>query len=621
MTEQDLRDESASFGFPEPARMRSRDIFRLAPRAWPFIRPFKRHLVYLLLAVVPLLPSGLFALALLGIFFDAVGQGKPLNPFQAWMLRLPTLADRHLILWHASIFTGLMTVIVVPYAVALFVYAVWILQRMTNQFRVDLYSRLQQLSLRFHSEEKIGDAIFRMFQDSPAIPHIINGLIIQPLHVVPVVLVNLAVLAAFDYHVAAIAALLIPAEVLVAAIFAKPLRQGFLAERVATAQATTRIEETLASIKAVKAFGREASERELYATDNWASFMAARRARMLFVLYRVIVSTLRSLAYVGAVYFGAIQVLHGGVTGALRAVFSLGIFQGALWVFGGASARVRNMTQMWGTLQDVGIALSRVFEMMAKMPEEKVRSGKLIPRRPAGGITFEAVTFSYDGRTPVLTATTFKAQVGQITALAGPSGSGKSTIIALMLRFFDPAAGRLLLDGQDIREFELDKYRGMISVALQENPLFTATLRDNIVYGRIDATDEEILHAVARAGLADFVRALPAGLNAMLGEKGAKLSTGQAQRIGLARAFLRDAPILILDEPTSALDSAMESLVMSGISDWIHERPQQRIVLLATHRRSTAALADRIYQIADGHVRQADDTAFDAAHLAEISHG
>ncbi|HLX38414.1 MAG TPA: ABC transporter ATP-binding protein [Candidatus Binataceae bacterium] len=601
--------------------MRSRDIFRLAPRAWPFIQPFKRHLIYLVLAVIPLLPSGLFALALLGIFFDAVGNGQPLNQFQARMLGLPMVADRHLILWRASLFTGVMAIIVFPYALALLVYAIWILQRMTNQFRVDLYSRLQQLSVRFHSEEKIGDAIFRMFQDSAAIPHIINGLIIQPLNIVPVVLVNLVVLAAFDYRVAAIAAALIPAETIVAALFARPLREAFLAERVATAQATTRIEETLASIKAVKAFGREASEHALYATDNWASFVAARRARMMFVLYRVIVSTLRSLAYLGAVYFGAMQVLHGGVTGALRAVFSLGVFQGALWVFGGASGRVRNLARMWGILQDVGIALSRVFEMMAKMPEEKVRSGNLTPRLPTSAIAFDDVTFSYDGRTPVLTAANFQAKVGQVTAIAGPSGSGKSTVIALMLRFFDPTSGRLILDGQNIREFELDKYRAMISVALQENPLFSGTLRDNVVYGRIDATEEDSLHAIARAGLSDFVRALPAGLDTMLGEKGAKLSTGQAQRIGLARAFLRDAPILILDEPTSALDSAKENLVMLGIRDWLRERPHQRIVLLATHRRSTAALADRIYQIANGHLRESDGSAFDEERLAETSHG
>jgi ABC-type multidrug transport system fused ATPase/permease subunit len=612
---------AAATAFPLPEQLRSRDIFRLAPRVWPFIQPFKQHLIYLALGVVPGLPGGLFALALLGVFFDAVGQGKPLNKFQAWMLHLPMTADRHLILWHACVFTGVMVLITIPYGIGLVAYGIWILQRMTNQFRVDLYTRLQELSLRFHSEEKIGDAIFRMFQDSAAIPHVINGLIIEPLRAVPLVLVNLLVLAAFDYHVAAIAAALIPTNLIIGWIFAKPLRVAFLAERVATAQATTRIEETLASIKAVKTFGREASESDLYARDNWASFQAARRARMLFVTYRIIISTLRSLAYAGAIYFGALQVLHGGAAGAIRAAFSLGVFQGALWIFGGMSARIRNMTQVWGSLQDVGVALSRVFEMMAKLPEEKVRSGNVIPSTPADEFMFDDVSFSYDAQSAVLSAVSFRARVGEITAIAGPSGAGKSTLIALMLRFFDPTDGRIALDGHDIRDLKLEDYRGLISVALQENPLFTATLRENIAYGRIDATETEVLHAVARAGLANFVRALPAGLDTVLGEKGAKLSTGQAQRIGLARAFLRNAPILILDEPTSALDSVNENLVMRGIREWIGERPRERIVLLATHRRSTAALADRIYQIANGRVTAADETAFGEVRGAEVSNG
>jgi ABC-type multidrug transport system fused ATPase/permease subunit len=236
-------------------------------------------------------------------------------------------------------------------------------------------------------------------------------------------------------------------------------------------------------------------------------------------------------------------------------------------------------------------------------------------------MAFDNVSFSYEVKSAVLSDVCFRAKVGEITALAGPSGSGKSTLIALMLRFFDPNAGRISLDGHDIRDLKLENYRRMISVALQENPLFTATLRDNIVYGRIDATEEEILYSVTRAGLADFVRSLPAGLDTVLGEKGAKLSTGQAQRIGLARAFLRDAPILILDEPTSALDSVNENLVMRGVREWIDERPRERIVLLATHRRTTAALADHIYQIAGGRVSEADERAFEDARIAEVSNG
>jgi len=607
--------------FPAADRLRSRDVFRLAPRAWPFIKPYKKHLIYLALGVVPGLPGGLVALALLGVFFDVVGQDKPLNQFQAWMLRVPINADRHVVLWHASVFAVVGLIVTTPYALGLVLYAIWILQRMTNQFRVNLYTRLQELSLRFHSEEKIGDAIFRMFQDSAAIPQVVNGLIIQPLHVAPLALVNIVVLAAFDYHVAIIAAALIPIYLIIGALFAAPLRRAFLAERIATADATTRIEETLASIKAVKAFGRESAECELYAHDNWNAFLASRRARMLFVAYCVVISTVRALAYVAAIYLGARAVLRGGSAGAIGALASLGVFQGALWVFGSQSGRLRNFAQMWGTLQDVAVAVARVFEMTEKLPEEEVLSGGRKPRPPAERLTFENVNFSYDDRATVLHGASLVAKVGEITVLAGPSGAGKSTVIGLMLRFFDPSSGRIALDGHDIRDFQLDEYRALMSVALQENPLFSATLRENLVYGRIDAGEQEIFQAIARAGLADFVRALPGGLDTRVGEKASRISAGQAQRIGLARAFLRNAPILILDEPTSALDPSSETQVLRGIRDWLNERPHQRMVVLATHRSSTAALADRIYQVADGRICEGSHTGFDTNTSAEISHG
>ncbi len=607
-----LRDDKAAAraagGFADPSRLRSRDIFRLAPRAWPFIRPYKRHLLYLFLAMVPGLPAGLFTIFMTRVFFDAVGHGHPLTRAEAWMLQLPMTASREEILWRACVVSMLVVLFFLPYGLALFAYAVWILQRVTNLFRVNLYARLQELSLRFHSEENIGDAIFRMFQDSAAIPQVINGLVIQPLRWLPFATANLVWLVLFDYRMAAIAAALVPANFILAWAFSEPMRTRFRVEREATAVATTRIEETLASIKAVKAFGREAAESDLYAHDNWQAFLAARRARMVFVAYHACAHALCGLAYVGALYFGAEQVLRGGYTGAMRAAVSLGLFQGALAVFDLMSARTRQLTELWGSLQDVGVAIARVFEIMAKTPEERMQSGSLLPEAPRRALAFERVSFGYDGHPSVLSDVSLEARIGEITTIAGPSGSGKSTIIALAMRFFDPLTGRIVLDGRDLREFDLAAWRGMVAVALQESPLFTASLRDNITYGRAGASPEEIDRAVERAALADFARSLPAGLDTMLGEKGAKISTGQAQRIGLARAFLRDAPILILDEPTSALESATEEFVIRGIRQWLDEKPGERIVLLVTHRRSTAAHSDRVYRISAGDVVRDDES-------------
>ncbi len=594
-------------------------MFRLVAQAWPFIRPYRRHLAYLLLATLPLLLGGLLALDLTRVFFDVVGNGHPVTPAQAWMLHVPLHADRRLILIHACTLAGIAGVVGLIASAFTLGYAVWILQRISNLFRVNLYTRMQELSVRFHSEEKIGDAIFRMFQDSAAIPNVINGLIVQPLIFFPAATASILYLVGYDYRMALIAVLLIPANLMLAWMFGDSMRGAFIAERETTARATTRIEETLASIKTVKAFGTEAREADTYARDNWDAFIAARRARLMLARYRVMTNTVRGLAYVAALYVGATEVMAGGTGGLARAAVSLGLFQGSLALFGSVSARTRNITDLWGSMQDVVVAISRVLEMLRQPPEQSVSSGRAVPPKAAALLAFDRVTFGYDPRTPVLTGVNLEARVGQITAIAGPSGSGKSTIIWLIVRFFDPTAGRILLDAEPIRDFDLPAWRGMLSVALQENPLFTATLRHNVAYGRPNASTAEVAEAIHRAGLGDFVRSLPAGLDTMLGEKGAKLSAGQAQRLGLARAILRDAPILLLDEPTSALDVATEEMVMRGLRDWVNEAPKRRMAIIATHRRATASRADRVYHLAAGRLVAADGSALDDGSVLEAS--
>ncbi|MBV8054443.1 MAG: ATP-binding cassette domain-containing protein [Deltaproteobacteria bacterium] len=215
-------------------------------------------------------------------------------------------------------------------------------------------------------------------------------------------------------------------------------------------------------------------------------------------------------------------------------------------------------------------------------------------------LVVDQVTFGYVTGVTVLSGIDFEARAGELTAVVGPSGAGKSTLIALLLRFFDPAGGRILLDGRDIREFNLDAWRRMITVGLQNNPLLAGTLRDNVAYGRPGASSKEIRAALGWAGLLEFADSLPAGLNTVLGERGAKVSAGQAQRIAVARALLRDAPILLLDEPSSALDLASEERLMRGVRAWLAERAGRRLAIMVTHRRTAAAWADRVYSIVSG---------------------
>ena len=421
--------------FAEPAQLTSRDIFRLLGRAWPFIRPWRRHLLFLFLMMIPALPAGLFALQMVRVFFDVIGNGKRLTAAEAWMLHVAINAPREVILWHACLAAGAAAALALPYGAMMLGYAVWILQRMSNLFRVNLYARLQELSLRFHSEEKIGDAIFRMFQDSAAIPQVIDGLVIEPIRFVPFAIANLVWLFMFNAAMGCIALALLPIDFALAWFYGNRLRPAFRAEREAASLATSRIEETLASIKAVKAFGQEDFETSRYAADNWNAFVAARRARLMLARYRVWNNSIRGVAYIAALYLGGRQVLIGGSPGFIRAAASLGFFQGSLSVFGSLSARMRRLANRWGGMQDVAVAMARVLEMIAMPAAEKIRSGVLIPSTAPRTLGFQRVSFGYDRSAPVLSEVTFEARAGELTALAGASGSGKSTLIAMILRF------------------------------------------------------------------------------------------------------------------------------------------------------------------------------------------
>lgn len=281
------------------------------------------------------------------------------------------------------------------------------------------------------------------------------------------------------------------------------------------------------------------------------------------------------------------------------AMWNFGTFSAATSRTSDAVGSLNALISLWGRAQDMAIGLSRVFEIMDLEPAITDREGAIDMPKFRQEVSFNSVSFSYIEGREVLRDIQFKATVGTVTAIVGPTGSGKSTLMSLLLRLADPDEGSISIDGMDIREFTVASLRRGISIATQENILFSATVLENIRYAAPDATPEDASAAATVVDAHDFIMTLPGGYHAALGQRATKLSSGQRQRLGLARAIVRDSPLLILDEPTAALDVETEISVLNNLKIW----GRGRCIFLITHRLSTVRHADQILYIRDGSVR------------------
>jgi ABC-type multidrug transport system fused ATPase/permease subunit len=295
-------------------------------------------------------------------------------------------------------------------------------------------------------------------------------------------------------------------------------------------------------------------------------------------------------------------VNHDGVFVAVLgfSAWTLGLFNYFKVRFGDGAGQLRQLFRTWGRTQDIAIGLDRVFELLDLEPEI-VDAPDAIPLEEVHrGLRYRSVRFRYQPDRPALESVSFEARVGTISAIVGPTGSGKTTLMALLLRLFDPQEGAIEIDGIDIRKLQVASLRERVAVALQENLLFGTTVRENIRYAVADASDEQVREAARIAGADEFIAQLPEGYDTLLGERGTKLSTGQRQRLSIARAVLKDTPILILDEPTASLDAETELRVMDNLAEW----GTDRMIFLITHRLSTIRRASQILVLKDGTIAE-----------------
>ena len=611
-------------------RLSFRLVLHVLWRTLPLLRAVRRHLVALAGILAASLVLGvLVMLPMIDILYTRVLAGEPLTRVEAHLLLLDPesyaapesdtpgapkpVADPDLLTpdqratvrdrWLGAAFGFAM--LGLPLGAALIYYVMWILQRINQVLRVSLLERIQALSLRFHADARVGDSVYRLFQDSAMVTNVIETLFLRPAQFAGVHLIGLVVVFALDPLLALILLVVWPPTLVLGLWFSSRLRRGFRATREANSALTSRIQETLAGIRVIKAYGAEALEQERFERDSKAAFEAAFHARNRYAVFGVLMFWVAGSALIAGIVRAAYLTIEQTPVFAqtLFGLFGLGAWNLGVWTFfrdrnGRATSAVERLMSWWGRAQDIAIGLDRVYELLDLEPEVTDRPDAVPLDGLVRGVEFRGVSFSYEPGRPVLEKVDFHALRGTITAIVGPTGSGKSTLMALLLRLFDPDEGCIEIDGLDLRQIRLASLRSSIAIALQENILFGTTVRENIRYAVPTASDEDVREAARVAAADEFVEALARGYDTMLGERGSKLSSGQRQRLSIARAVLKDTAILVLDEPTAALDAETELRVMGNLADW----GRGRAIFLVTHRLSTIRRADQILYMGGGRV-------------------
>ena len=484
-------------------------------------------------------------------------------------------------------------------------YRIWILQRINQVLRVRLHDRYSALSLRFHNQNAVGDGIYRMYQDSAVITQLIDQLIVLPaLHIGRCLFATLIILQ-YDKRLALAPLLGWVIALVIGYVFSRPMRVAFRAAREHNSALTSMVQASMQGVRVIKAYGAERKEQARFEALSEAAFARSYLARRRLILFSalgyVAFATLTVVAVAIAAMYAANDMPF--VAKGMLATFGFTAWNLGLWsMFSGrisdSTIAASDALDLWGKMQDTAIGLDRVFEVLDLEPEVKDAADAVPLARFERAIDFEGVSFSYESGRPVLEQVQLSAAASTITALVGPTGSGKSTLMALLLRLYDADEGSIRIDGVDIRKLKIESLRSQVAIALQENMLFGTTIRENIRYAVPDASDEAVREA-ARVAVADeFIDKLERGYDTLLGERGSKLSTGQRQRLSIARALLKNSPILILDEPTAALDAQTELRVLENLASW----GKGRAVFIITHRLSTIRRADQVVYIESGRV-------------------
>jgi ATP-binding cassette, subfamily B, bacterial len=466
----------------------------------------------------------------------------------------------------------------------------WVGTQVVQDLRRQLYGSLHHRSLRFFHGQRLGDLLTRLSGDIASIEDLlVSGLTAIVSYCVTIVLF-LALLLVLNPGLVAVAAGIVPVLAVATVVEARRGRSAQQEIRDRTSELTSTAEEGLSAIALVKAFARREHEQRRFGAASERSAHARLRAVQLRAVFPPLAELVAAIGTAVVVWVGAEQVLAGHLSLGSLVVFMS--YLASLYV------PIQGLSRLASTFQRALVGAERVVEILDASVEHDERSGASALPRVTGEVEFRHVTFGYTPDVPVLQDVSFAVSPGELVALIGPSGAGKTTVVSLLLSYYDPDAGIVTLDGNTLHQCDPDSGRRQIAAVLQEPMLFNASIRENIRYGRLDASDADVEAAAGIAQAHDFIRRLPEGYDTVVGPRGSRLSGGQRQRLAIARAVVKEAPVLVLDEATSALDPATEARVLHAI----RETSAGRAVLLIAHRYSTVSYADRIVMLDQGRV-------------------
>jgi ATP-binding cassette, subfamily B, bacterial len=553
-----------------------------------YLKPYLPAFVFALIQVIFISALELLKPWPLKIIIDHVLTGTPMpwHFTQSW--------SSQTILWLACLSLVMVYLLLAAMRIINDYTTIRIGQKMVNDLRRDLYSQIQRLSLSFHHRRQVGDLLYRLTSDTYAIQTLTMNGLFPVLCSLTLFGGMLLVMIRLDPLLTFLALIVCPILAVLVAI--SPLRSWLIDSashmHEQKSGVYSLVQWAIPAIRVIQAFTKEEEEHRRFMAQSQKSLRADLRFYLLENFYSATVSVVIAIGTAAVIWVGARHVLAGTLT-----IGGLIVFTAYLTSLYGA---IDSISQAYGSIQSAKVSLQRVFEIIGEENELEEGARAFLEGGARGEVAWSKVSFQYISSQPVLRQIDLHVSPGQKVAIVGHTGAGKSTLVSLLPRFYDPRSGQVTIDGIDIRQFKLKSLRRQIAMVLQPPLVFPLTIRENLTYGRPEASEDEIVNAARLARIHDSIMTFPQGYDTVVGEQGATLSEGEKQRLTIARAILYKAPILILDEPTSSVDAETEALIMEGL----RQLTAGRTTFIIAHRLSTVRQADLIVVVRGGRISE-----------------